>query len=181
MSHKGNLYAIQHQTIHCAVCGKEFTVNAGHEHPVCSNECSTAYRYAEHFPHLKQLAYEYEWLGWGLRTLARKYNISTKKVSRLLHYTGYLQSSGVLQANRLSGIQKALRRGQMMAAAALMRDAGAVIGEAEREQQSTAVELKLTVGPPPEPLPGPSEQKTIDVTPTDEEPRRKQLDMFDES
>ena len=86
----------------------------------------------------------------------------------------------VLQANRLSGIQKALRRGQMMAAAALMRDAGAVIGEAEREQQSTAVELKLTVGPPPEPLPGPSEAEPIDVTPTEQTSRRKQLEMFDD-
>ena len=86
----------------------------------------------------------------------------------------------VLQANRLSGIQKALRRGQMMAAAAPMRDAGSVIGEAEREQQSTAVELKLTVGPPPESLPGPSQAEPIDVTPTEEEPRRKQLEMFDE-
>ena len=88
MSHKGSLYAIQHQTIHCAVCNKEFEVNAGHEHPVCSTECSTAYRYAEHFPYLKQMAYEYEWLGWGLRTLARKYNISSKKACRLLEYTG---------------------------------------------------------------------------------------------
>jgi hypothetical protein len=88
MSHKGSLYGIQHQVIPCAVCGKDFTVNAGHTHPVCSTECSTAYRYAEHFPHLKQMAYEYEWLGWGLRTLARKYDLSTKKVSRLLEYTG---------------------------------------------------------------------------------------------
>ena len=84
----------------------------------------------------------------------------------------------VLQANRLSGIQKALRRGQMMAAAALMRDAGAVIGEAEREQQSTAVELKLVVGDKPAPLPGPSQPEPIDVTP--EEPKkRKQLDIFE--
>ena len=74
----------------------------------------------------------------------------------------------VLQANRLSGIQKALKRGQMMAAAALMRDAGSVIGEAEREQQSTAVELTLKVQPPPQGL-TPGTQDPIDVTPESEE------------
>ena len=85
----------------------------------------------------------------------------------------------VLQAHRLSGIQKALKRGQLMAAASLMRDAGSVIGEAEREQQSTAVELKLTVGEPPKPLPGPSEPEPIDVTPEEEPKPRKQLDIFE--
>ena len=91
MSHKGSLYAIQRQTIHCAVCNKEFEVNAGHEHPVCSTECSTAYRYAEHFPHLKQMAYEYEWLGWGLRALARKYNITANE--KHLHYFSTLDEN----------------------------------------------------------------------------------------
>ena len=94
----------------------------------------------------------------------------------------------VLQANRLSGIQKALKRGQMMAAAALMRDAGSVIGEAEREQQSTAVELKLTVQPPVEGLsPGPSDPITVEpiseeeekVLPESEAPSRVQGELFD--
>ena len=68
-----------------------------------------------------------------------------------------------IQATRLMSIGKAARRGQYMAMAALLRDAGAVIGEAEREQQSTAVELKLTVQPPVEGLnPGPSDPITVD-------------------
>ena len=94
----------------------------------------------------------------------------------------------VLQASRLSGIQKALKRGQMMAAAALMRDAGAVIGESEREQQSTAVELKLTVQPPVEGL-NPGTSDPIDVQPVEPEeqkelpeskgPSRVQGELFD--
>ena len=88
MSHKGALYHINYQIIPCEVCGKDFRVNAGHEHPVCSSECSSAYRYKEYFPILKQMAYEYEWLGHGLRALARKYNITTKKARSLLHYSG---------------------------------------------------------------------------------------------
>ena len=100
-----------------------------------------------------------------------------------------------IQATRLMSIGKAARRGQFMAMAALLRDAGAVIGEAEREQQSTAVELKLTVQPPPDTLPrgsettpGPSEP--INVTPVEPEeqkeeptakvPRRIQTELFPE-
>ena len=96
-----------------------------------------------------------------------------------------------IQATRLMSIGKAARRGQYMAMAALLRDAGAVIGEAEREQQSTSVELKLTVQPPVEGLnPGPDQkQPPIDITPeqTEEQteseeskdPSRKQLDIFE--
>ena len=100
-----------------------------------------------------------------------------------------------IQATRLMSIGKAARRGQYMAMAALLRDAGAVIGEAEREQQSTAVELKLTVQPPPETLPGsaettPGPKDPIDVTPVEPEeqkeepkaegPRRIQTELFPE-
>ena len=88
MGNKGALYAIQHTFQKCVVCGKEFEVNAGHEHMVCSTSCSSALNYSEYFPFMKQMAYEYEWLGWGLRALSKKYGITTKKVRSLLHYTG---------------------------------------------------------------------------------------------
>ena len=89
----------------------------------------------------------------------------------------------VLQSQRLSAIGKALKKGQIMAAATLMRDAGAVIGEAEREQQSTNVELKLTVQQPPQLNPG----TCIDVTPDQKdtkkapkkEPTRIQTNLFE--
>ena len=97
-----------------------------------------------------------------------------------------------IQATRLMSIGKAARRGQYMAMAALLRDAGAVIGESEREQQSTSVELKLTVQPPVEGLsPGPSDPITVEpiseeeekVLPESEAPRRQtaivQLDIFE--
>ena len=92
-----------------------------------------------------------------------------------------------IQATRLMSIGKAARRGQYMAMAALLRDAGAVIGESEREQQSTSVELKLTVQPPVEGLsPGPSDPITVEpiseeeekVLPESEAPRRVQTELF---
>ena len=80
----------------------------------------------------------------------------------------------VLQAHRLSAISKGLKKGQLMAVSTLLRDAGAVIGEAEREQQSQSVELKLSVSPPPAPFPGPSDAEVIDIT--DNENHSQQAD-----
>ena len=78
MSHKGSLYAIQHTFQKCVVCGKEFEVNAGLSNMVCSHSCSSALNYSKYFPFMKQMAYEYEWLGWGLRALSKKYGITTQ-------------------------------------------------------------------------------------------------------
>jgi hypothetical protein len=51
-----------------------------------------------------------------------------------------------IQALRLATVQKALRKGQLQTVAMLLKDMGAVIGEAAPEQQAAAAPtLQITV------------------------------------
>ena len=55
-----------------------------------------------------------------------------------------------IQALRLSGARKALAKGQLQTFAMLLKDMGAVIGEAEAESSVADVKLNISIEPPAE-------------------------------
>ena len=87
-THKGKYYHRTREFAKCEHCGKEFQIMAGTEHLVCSHECSTALSYKQYWPIMKEMAYHYVELGWGLRSLARKYNLMPIRCGRILKYCG---------------------------------------------------------------------------------------------
>jgi len=55
-----------------------------------------------------------------------------------------------VQALRLAGARKALAKGQLQTFAMLLKDMGAVIGEAEAESSVADVKLNISIEPPAE-------------------------------
>ncbi len=55
-----------------------------------------------------------------------------------------------VQALRLAGARKALAKGQLQVFAMLLKDMGAVIGEAETENTAADVKLNISIEPPAE-------------------------------
>jgi hypothetical protein len=53
-----------------------------------------------------------------------------------------------LQALRLAGARKALAKGQLQTFSMLLKDMGAVIGEAETETSVQDVKLNISIEPP---------------------------------
>jgi hypothetical protein len=55
-----------------------------------------------------------------------------------------------IQALRLAGARRALAKNQLMTFASLLKDMGAVIGEAEAETSVQDVKLNISIEPPAE-------------------------------